>query len=165
MKRKTTEISRHEEIIRSKLTKKLTTLDWEVYNAIKASSEYGYPISQKDLCEAVGLDYRPDSRKNGNRALWDIVEKINSSTEVDKAIYAENYTYVLADEAQYNAMLEREKASLAKHGRRYAALAVKKSLNNQGKVLSNQLKPISGDAKEFHETYFHKILEEGKKDA
>lgn len=163
MKRKVTEIKRHEEIVRSGLTKKMTPLDWEIYNAVKASSEYGYPISQKDLCEACGLDWLPDSRGNGNRAVWDIVQKINDSPEVDKAIYSRNYTYVLADEGQFSEMVRREKDELSRHGHRLASLSRKQALNDQGKVLSNQLKPLDGGAKEFHEAYFK--AKEEKKDA
>lgn len=146
-------VKRRQEIINSKITPTLTTLDWDVYRAIEASSEYGYPITQKDLCEAVGLDYEPDSRGNGNRTLWDIVKKINRSYEVDKVIYTTDYTYVLANETQFKKMMGRQADKLRKAGKDLECLKQKAAFNNQGKVLSNQLKPVSKEAKPFHEAY------------
>lgn len=144
---------RAKDISKSRETPTLTAIDWDVYRAIEASSEYGYPITQKDLCEAVGLDYEPDSRGNGNRSLWDIVKKINRSYEVDKVIYTTDYTYVLADEAQFKKMMGRQADKLKKAGKDLECLKQKAAFNNQGKVLSNQLKPISKGAKPFHEAY------------
>lgn len=118
----------------SKKTKAMTPIDWEVYKAVEASSEYGYPITQRDLCEAVGIDYLPDSRGNGNRFLWDIVKKINRSPEVDKAIYTDDYTYILADEAQFGRMVSQAKAKLSKAGKDLATLTKKRAFDGQGKI-------------------------------
>lgn len=144
---------RGEEILKSRSTPTLTTLDWDVYNAIKAASEYGYPITQKDLCDAVGLDYRPDSRGNGNRNLWDIVRKINHSYEVDKWIFTDDYTYILADENQYKKLMAYYTDRLKKAVEDLNILKQKSANDGQGKILTNQLKLMTPQAKEFHEAY------------
>lgn len=139
---------------------KLTPLEWKVYRAIEASEE---PIAQKDLCEAVGLAYRPlesheggIKHRDGCRKLWNIVQHLNDTTEVEKmVVVTPDYRYSLATEEEARKKADRYHRQALTLMRREYALRRKMRLNGQGKLLSAQGNPIDSKSKAnpFFEAY------------
>ena len=118
----------------------ITEMHRKVFEAIKASTEYGYPITQKDLCQAVGLDYKesPANGKNGKgdhcRRLWTIVNDINTSLEFDEIIVVEDYTYRIGTKEEVGEYTEFLKRKLIKLAMRLQVMKRKEDRNLQGTI-------------------------------
>ena len=146
-----------------KLKKKMTPLDWAVYNFIKKVTLGNKDsVSQKQIYDAMKeqgnqVTWSDKQNQHNDHCRWlaDCVERINMSPEVDHLIIHHAYRYRLATleealtlEAQY-----RNRIVLA--SKRRMAIVRKIKRHNQGKLLSNKCLPIdeNSQAKRFHEAF------------
>ena len=135
----------------------ITDLHRKAFDAIKASTEYGHPIDQKSLCEAIGLEYKdsPSNGKNGKgdhcRKLWDIVNDINTSLEFDEIVVVEGYTYRIGTKEEveeYSDFLTKKIVKLAK---RLRVMNRKTGRNGQADIAPGI---ALGNHDGIHEAYF-----------
>lgn len=122
-----------------------TELDEKVYEAIQRATEYGCGgISQRDLCEAVGLKYRPHNlviggikHSDGCRALWNVIQHINSCPKFDKIVVCDKgkYYYHLATKEDAEAEIRQLKSDIGKKSKRAKFIAQKYGLKGQYDLL------------------------------
>lgn len=134
---------------------KLTPRQWATYNLIKDASSRGEKVS----IEEIVANYHESAHKGGYSlstgvgshdicgGVWQDVTKINASTEVEKIIIIDNFTYRLAteEEAQEYYAEMRDKALRAL----VRANAIKRKIkaDGQGKLISYQGVAIDEDSK------------------
>lgn len=139
-----------------KEAKKLTPKHWRAYNAIKRASGEGRSLSQKELCQEAGLAYQETSKHGDHcRELWDIVQDINGSPEVDEVINADKYEYRIATADEADAMVRKLSDRALKILSRRSVIMRKMRQNGQGKLIDNRGREMAeaSKAKPFHETY------------
>jgi hypothetical protein len=138
---------------------------WATYRLIESNSLEGRTTTLNEVfanycaAEHPSDGYRwneSDKRGNKCRAVWDDIQTINNSLEIDKIVVVENYTYRIGTEEECEAYwryLHSKAMSLLK---RASDVACKMQRNFQGKLLSNQGNAIADDSgeKQFYETYF-----------
>ena len=150
--------------------RKLTPLEWAVYNTIKETTvNENRTISQKELVEKVNEQFgcailkytqkctncKNDSKGDHCYALIDLVRAINESEEVEKIIVVKAYSYKLGTieecEEYYNIAMKRAYHFLKKA----STISRKMKRDGQGKLISCQGKEITIDSKarEFVEAY------------
>lgn len=139
----------------------LTSTHKKVYEAIKASTEYGYPILIRDLCDAAGLEYNPNP-KHGSicRKLWNIIEELRESKEIDEYPMSDGYRFWLADREDYEEMDDKFTLQIKKLSLRRKALRKKAKQNGQGAVMDSHDEPLPPGQEEFHDSF----VEQPKKD-
>lgn len=134
---------------------KLNSRQWATYNLIKENSLKGQATAQKEVCD----NYPAETRKDGyvwakganthDRCLkvWHDVHAINASSEVEKIIVMDNFTYRLATEEEageyYAKLQERALKALVR------AYNVKRKIkaDGQGKLISCQGELIDDESK------------------
>ena len=142
---------------------KMNTRQWATYNLIKTNSEKGIQTTQADVCENYSLSTHADGyswakgKNTHDRCLqvWKDVHFINASSEVEKIIVMDKFTYRIATEEEakeYYAKLE-EKAVRA--FMRAYNVHKKIKANGQGKLISCQGKAIDEEstARRFVEAF------------
>jgi len=142
----------------------MTPRQWALYRFLSERSTIdGWSSSQKDifLCypdseHEDGYHY-VESPKHGDhlRELWDDVQAINSTDEVDKIIVVKDYEYKLGSSeecaAEFSKLFRKHQDSL----KRALCVLSKMKKDGQGKILSNALREINDDstAKRFVESF------------
>lgn len=145
---------------------KLTPRQWATYNLIKEASSRGGSAS----IEEVVANYHASAYKGGYtistgvgthdicKAVWLDVVALNASSEIEKIIVIDNFTYRLATEeeatAYYNKLLDKAIKGLVR------AQAIKRKIkaDGQGKLISCQGNPIDEEstARKFVEAFLEK---------
>lgn len=136
---------------------KLTTRQWKLYDFIKFTSTWENRwVSQKEIVEMNPWHYM--GNKDGYKwnetshdhcaTIWSDLNRINMSAEIDKIIITDgNFNYKIAESyeevKEFAERLYWDKA-MAKLSR-YGTMMKKAKADGQGKLISNQDKPI--DAK------------------
>lgn len=151
---------------------KLTPMHWELYRLIEARTlGTENKVSQAEIyahMKAKGYDVSWNESQNQHndhcRWLWDLVDEIKYSLEVDHYItHDDDYNYCLADKDEAMREFGRlyRRHMIAKE--RMLAMMDKMEQDGQFKLLSNQDNPIDEEslAKLYHETFNDK----GKKRA
>lgn len=136
----------------------MTQQQWKIYDLIKSSVF----ISNLELCEKLGVSIDEDSvKRNLSRKSLDIqkeIESINESSLVDKPILwdAKSNYWIARSQEDIEQFVNRiyRKPALKKLWRCYNLLNKGKK-NGQGKVFSNDLRPINECpyAKEFIDSF------------
>ncbi len=142
---------------------RLNSRQWATYNFIKSHSELGQAVTQ----QAIYANYPIEAHKDGyswakgenthDRCLkvWEDVHAINASSEVEKIIVMDAFTYRLATEEEageyYAKLQERALKALVR------AYNVKRKIkaDGQGKLISCQGNPIDEEshARRFVEAF------------
>lgn len=135
----------------------MTSREWQVYNIIKEKSLQGQKTTQRELCDLVeGLEYNEDITAHDHcSTIWNIINEINNSDEIDKIIISDNFEYWIGDEEETIEYLNTLWGRIVPKLKRYYNLLRKTKLDGQGKLLSNQLQPIdeNSQARPYHEVY------------
>ncbi|NCA96482.1 MAG: hypothetical protein EOM74_05825, partial [Methanomicrobia archaeon] len=77
------------------MPKSMTPRMWKLYNLIKDRTLYsGIALTQKDICDNLPNDFIYNDRPNDKcPAIWEDVDFINQSYEVEKIIVVDKFTY------------------------------------------------------------------------
>lgn len=134
---------------------KLTNREWELFVLLR-KSDNGWSL--KSILDLLPNYFKADHYTNNKpycRHLTYAIDLINESTEVDKIIIYKNGLYKLATEDEARDYVNKLNIKWKKQVIREQKIMLKINRDQQGKLLSNQNKPIdaSSKAKEFHETY------------
>lgn len=142
---------------------KLTPRQWATYNLIKEASSRGESVP----IEEIVANY-PESAHEGGYSLsrgagshdickgvWTDITALNASTEIEKIIIIDNFTYRLATEAEAEAYYERLQNKAIRALVRAYAIKTKMRKDGQGKLVSCQGKAIDCEstARRFVEAF------------
>ena len=143
---------------------KMTPRQWSTYRVVEERMQLGLPCSQNLIFASYPKAEHEDGyvwnecAKHGDhcREIWDDVQAINESPEVDKIIVVRKYDYKLGTEEECERYFNWLRSKGLKLMQRAYAVLNKCSKDGQGKLLSNQLKEIEGNdgAKPFTESFF-----------
>lgn len=129
----------------------LTSKHWRLFDLLTKASEQGTPqLTQKDICDALPDHFTYDSRENVHdhcNALWEIVNDINHSLEVDKIIVVDKLTYRFGTKEECQEYADKLLTHGLKKLKRAWAVKYKIKMDGQGKLLSNQDNPIDDESK------------------
>lgn len=151
---------------------KLTPMHWELYRLIEARTlGTENKVSQAEIyahMKAKGYDVTWNESQNQHddhcRWLWNLVEEIKYSLEVDHIItHDQDYNYCLGDRDEVLREFGRLKKRKDIADERMSAMLTKIEQDGQFKLTSNKDEPITEEslAKLYHETFNDK----GKKRA
>jgi hypothetical protein len=141
----------------------MTPRQWALYRLLLSRSVLNWDSSQRDIYECYPDSIHEDgyhfvdNPKHGDhiRELWDDVQAINSTDEVDKIIVVKDYSYKLGTpeecSSEFSKLFRKHQESL----KRALAILSKMRKDGQGKLLSNAMKEIKEDssAKLFIESF------------
>ncbi len=147
--------------------KALTPIHWDLYRYVEFKTlGVKETVSKREIYEhllANGHDvYWHDSPKAHDHfpRLWNLVNEINESTEVDKIIvFDHDGNYRLGNEKETLAHWHSYYVKMEKARERHLAILQKIKRNGQGKLLSNQGVEITEQslAKLYHETFNEEV--------
>lgn len=129
---------------------------WALYRLIRQNSLVEHrKTTQKEICDTIaGYEWNDDVKVHDHCvAIWNDIKDLNMSFEIEKVIISKNFEYWLGDEEETKAFIDKLWSDLEPRLVRYWTYLRKVSHNGQGKLLSNQLEPISDNAREFVESY------------
>ena len=138
---------------------KMTSREWALYNLLKQNPDKWY--SKEEIVYEINVLMGADTFIY-NVKCWDKCSKIredmieiNASKEVDKIIVLKDNHYKIANEEEVVRYLNKKIAMARRQERQVRDLKKKILQNGQGKLLSNQEKPIdiNSKARAYHETY------------
>lgn len=138
---------------------KMSPQAWRLFDLLTAAEEYGQPADLKTICEELEMPYTAalfqyPSNSPEYRHVWNLVEEINNSLEVDKCVYrAPGYKFRLANKRECIETYVKLRREAIRLHNRADVLKAKMYRNNQGKLLTNQDKPMNDKAKPFHEAF------------
>lgn len=134
---------------------RLTPRQWATYNLIKEASSRGEKVS----IEEIVANYHESAHKGGYSlstgvgshdicgGVWKDVTAINASTEVEKIIIIDNFTYRLATEEEALAYYSEMRTKALRAIVRANAIKRKIKADGQGKLISCKGAAIDGDSK------------------
>lgn len=140
-------------------TYKMSTNAWRLFDLLTKAAENHDTIGLATICFNLGIEYDPEKYKYPSNApayreVWNLVEEINNSLEVDKTVHrGRHYTYRLATEAECKTDCKKLHEQALELHRRAKVLEAKINQDGQGKLLTNQNYPMNDKAKPFHEAY------------
>lgn len=143
---------------------KLTTRQWRLYELLVATAEWksDYWVSKIEIADYVKANCEDTYNISYDDRTHDICSTINldrlainNSLEVDKIILIKDNMLKIATEEEAIKLEQELHSQAMKLLTRKSMLEAKRLRNNQGKILSNQLKPIDEKsvAKQYHETF------------
>lgn len=149
-----------------KTIRKLTSRQWALYNLVKEYSEKGIALEQDFIVDSIKGYEHSKNPKNHNdcTSVWSDVwgdNGINWSSEVDKIIVIDNFTYKLGNEKDLE-MYAKDLQKKALRGlKRFWAIIKKMKNDGQLKLLSNQMNPIdeNSKARTYVETFVNEVKE------
>ena len=140
----------YEEPVHEERESKLSPRHWALYRLIKSNSEAGLETTQEEICSVIdGFNYN-DSEKVHDHCptIWTAIKDINLSNEVEKIIIYKDFKAHLAhSQEELDEYLDDKWNELAPRLVRYWFLKKKASMDGQGKLLSDQLRPIDDDSR------------------
>lgn len=146
---------------------KMNARQWATYNLIKKRSEQGLETTQERVYNNYAIEDHEDGyswavgRNTHDRCLkvWEDVHFINASSEVEKIIIMDKFTYRIATEEEANAYFEKLREKAIKAFSRAYNVKRKIKADGQGKLISCQGKEIDGESKarRFVETFLKEI--------
>ena len=138
---------------------KLTTHQWRLYDFIKLHTELGVSeLKVKDIVDAFPNEYYLKER-DGNYSncpqLYKDIDTLNASYEIDKIIIKNNNNFKVANEEEAKAYYNKNMTRAINYFMKAHQVRWKMNKDNQGKLLSNQLRPIDDESKarEFIEAF------------
>lgn len=138
--------------------KKLTPQLWELYNFIKERTLTDTKTTVKDICEEFPKTYHLNSKEcnfSNCPKLYEDIDFVNSSEEIEKIIIKDHNNFYLATEEQAKDYANRLFNRALKTLKKYYVVDKKIKRDGQGKILSCQLTPIDeqSQAREFVESF------------
>lgn len=143
---------------------KMNDRQWRLFDLITLSHEQGIErLTQKDICELLPSYYAYNERPNDKCPLiWEDVDFINKSLEVDKIIVVDKFTYRFGSKSECEDYGNKLLIGALKKLKRAWAVIDKVKRDGQGKLLSNQNNPIDDKsrAKRYIETFIDNHIDE-----
>ncbi len=137
----------------------MTSRQWRLYDFIKQETIKGNTLTQKDICDNIS-EYVYNERPNDKcPMIWSDVDFINHSLEVEKIIVVDKFTYRIGTRDEAKAYAEKLLIGAVKKFKRYWSVENKIRKDGQGKLISNQDKPIdnTSKARDFVEAFLRDI--------
>lgn len=136
----------------------LTPRQWALYRLIYNNSiVFNRKTTQKEICDSIrGYEWNDDPTTHDHcSAIWSDITANNLSFSHDKVIISKNFEYWIGSEEETKEFLDDLWKQLAPRLMRYWFYKAKIKRNGQGKLLSNELNPITDDSKarEFVESF------------
>lgn len=136
----------------------LTPRQWALYRLIYNNSiVLNRKTSQKEICDSIrGYEWNDDPTTHDHcSAIWSDITANNLSFAHDKVIISKNFEYWIGNEQETKEFIDDLWGQLAPRLMRYWFYKAKIKRNGQGKLLSNELNPITDDSKarEFVESF------------
>jgi hypothetical protein len=133
---------------------KLTTRQWTTYSLISNNSHAGrkttigeiighYPITDYE----DGYTFNKKTSHDPCRLVWQDIVAINASSEIEKIIIIDNFTYHLATEEEAMAYYKRLRSKALKAMARAYCIKLKIKADGQGKLISCHGDPIDEESK------------------
>lgn len=141
-------------ISKEKTKMKLNTRQWTTYNLISRNTHAGhkttigeiighYPITDYE----DGYTFAKKSSHDPCKMVWKDIITINASSEIEKIIIIDNFTYRLATEEEAKAYYERLRLKALKAMARAYCVKMKIKADGQGKLISCHGDPIDDESK------------------
>ncbi len=140
----------------------MTSRQWRLYDFIKERTIQGDTLTQKDICDNL-TEYVYNDRPNDKcPMIWRDVDFINHSLEVEKIIVVDKFTYRIGTREESEAYAEKLLIGAVKKFKRYWSVYNKIRKDGQGKLISNQNRPIDekSRARDFVEAFIKDIESE-----
>lgn len=136
----------------------LTPRQWALYRLIYNNSMvFHRKTTQREIYESInGYEWNYDEKCHDHcPAIWKDITDNNLSFSHDKVIISKNFEYWIGSEQETQDFLNDLWQQLAPRLMRYWFYKAKVKRNGQGKLLSNDLEPITDNSKarEFIESY------------
>lgn len=136
----------------------LTPRQWALYRLIYTNSLVLHrKTTQKEICDSInGYEWNNDESCHDHcPAIWKDITENNLSFSHDKVIISKNFEYWIGNEEETQEFINDLWNQLAPRLMRYWFYKAKVKRNGLGKLLSNDLQPITDDSKarEFIESY------------
>lgn len=135
--------------------KKLTSRQWSLYNLLRANPDQFY--SKKEICDIIPTFTYKQEKWDKCVDIWNDMNEINKSLEVDGIIVMKNQLFKFGTKEEVKEFRNSKIRKLKKLVSQIEMFDIKTNRDNQGKLISNQNKPIDEEskAKRFYETYFN----------
>lgn len=135
--------------------KKLTPRQWSLYNLLRANADQFY--TKKEICEIIPAFTYKQEKWDKCVDIWNDMNEINKSLEVDGIIVMKNQLFKFGTKEEVKEFRNSKIRKLKKLVSQIEMFDIKTNRDNQGKLISNQNKPIDEEskAKRFYETYFN----------
>lgn len=135
--------------------KKLTPRQWSLYNLLRANPDQLY--SKKEICDIIPTFTYKQEKWDKCVDIWNDMNEINKSLEVDGIIVMKNQLFKFGTKEEVKEFRNSKIKKLKKLVSQIEMFDIKTNRDNQGKLISNQNKPIDEEskAKRFYETYFN----------
>lgn len=136
----------------------LTPRQWAVYRLIYTNSIVLHrKTTQREIYDSInGYEWNDDEKCHDHcPAIWNDITKNNLSFSHDKVIISKNFEYWIGSKEETQEFINDLWNQLAPRLMRYWFYKAKVERNGQGKLLSNQLDPLTEDSKarEFVESF------------
>ena len=136
----------------------LNPRQWALYRLIYTNSiVLGRKTTQKEICDSIrGYEWNDDPTTHDHcSAIWTDITANNLSFSHDKIIISKNFEYWIGNEEETKEFLNDLWNQLAPRLMRYWFYKAKIKRNGYGKLLSNDLEPITDNSKarEFIESF------------
>ena len=136
----------------------LTPRQWALYRLIYNNSlVLKRKTTQKEICDSIrGYEWNDSETAHDHcPAIWTDITANNLSFSHDKVIISKNFEYWIGNEQETQDFIDNLWNQLAPRLMRYWFYKAKVKRNGLGKLLSNDLQPITDDSKarEFIESY------------
>ena len=136
----------------------LTPRQWALYRLIYTNSlVLQRKTTQKEICDTIrGYEWNSDDKCHDRcPAIWTDITANNLSFSHDKIIISRNFEYWIGNEQETKEFIDDLWGQLAPRLMRYWFYKAKIKRNGQGKLLSNDLQPITdtSKAREFVESF------------
>lgn len=136
----------------------LTPRQWALYRLIYTNSIVLHKkTTQREIYDSInGYEWNDDEKCHDHcPAIWKDITDNNLSFSHDKIIISKNFEYWIGNEQETQEFLNDLWQQLAPRLMRYWFYKAKVKRNGQGKLLSNDLEPITDNSKarEFIESY------------
>lgn len=133
-----------------KKSTKLTTRQHRLADLIEAGN--GKRFSKREIYDAVpGYEWHEDDSDKCPCIRTDM-KAINASSERDVIIVFDHQEYYYATREEVLTFIERKKRTISVANKEIYVLKKKLAKNGQGKVLNNQLNPVTDSDEQFHTT-------------
>lgn len=124
---------------------KLNTKLWKLYNFIKYRTENNIPTTVKDICDEFPDTYKLNAKESNFTncpALYEDIDTLNASAEVNKVIIKDNNDFRFGTEEEVKNYANKLQIHALKQLKKYWDIQRKTMYQGQMKLLSNRDEPI-----------------------
>jgi len=143
----------------------LTPTLWDLYHFVKHNTIMGEKTTVKDICDAFPNIYHLNAKQSNFSncpKLYEDIDTINDSGEVEKIIVKDNNNFHLATEEEAHAYEQKLKIRALKLFKKYWAVHYKIASNGQGKLIGcgGDVIDDKSKARAFTEAFIDEALQD-----